>query len=242
VLVQIRPLSARSVVLSLLLGHHPPELPASVLVGAGSYFGISEPTLRVALTRMVAAQDLSRTENGYRLSPRMLERQRRQDAGLDPEGRDWDGSWETLVVTSTGRSAGDRAELRSTLHGLRLAELREGVWMRPANLARPLPAWPHGLITLLHGTPDDPLGLAARLWDLTGWVRAGETLLTEVGTATEPAQKLAVAAALVRHLRTDPALPAAMLPDDWNGDQLLTVYASYREELAETALAVTTQV
>lgn len=240
--MEIRPLSARSVVLSLLLGNHPPELPVSVLVEAGSYFGIAEPTMRVALTRMVAADDLSRTGSGYRLSPRLLDRQRRQDAALDPETRVWDGGWETLVVTSTGRSAGDRAELRATLADLRLAELREGVWMRPANLSRPLPSWPAGLITAMTSTPDQSAALAMRLWDLTAWIGQGEGLLTAVTTATEPAQKLALAAALVRHLRTDPALPAALLPEAWNGNELHAAYASYQRELAESALAVTPRI
>jgi phenylacetic acid degradation operon negative regulatory protein len=231
--VQIRPLSARSVVLSLLLGNHPPELPVSALVEAGTLFGIAEPTLRVALTRMVASGDLSRTEAGYRLSSRLLDRQRRQDAALEPAGRDWDGTWETVIVTSTGRSAGARAELRATLTDLRLAELREGVWLRPANLDRPLPAWPPALLTTMGSTPADPRSLAAALWDLPAWIRAGEDLLAAM--PGDPAHRLAVAAALVRHLRTDPALPAVLRPRDWNGERLRAAYAGYQAELAESA-------
>jgi hypothetical protein len=75
----MRPLSARSVVLSLLLGSHPPELPVSAIVVAGELFDIAEPTLRVALTRMVANGDLERTDRTYRLNSRLAERQRRQD-------------------------------------------------------------------------------------------------------------------------------------------------------------------
>src|SRR5690242_5384523 len=95
----IRPLSARSVVLSLLLGAHPPELPVSALVDAGELFEIAESTLRVALTRMVAGGDLERSDGVYRLSARMLERQRRQDEALDQPGP-WEGTWEMVVVTS----------------------------------------------------------------------------------------------------------------------------------------------
>jgi phenylacetic acid degradation operon negative regulatory protein len=116
--VQIRPLSARSVVLSLLLGAHPPELAVRDLVTVGEHFGIAEPTLRVALTRMVAAGDLDRTDATYRLSARMLERQRRQDVALEPDRVEWAGDWELVVVTSAGRSAGDRAELRASMVGL----------------------------------------------------------------------------------------------------------------------------
>lgn len=239
--MEIRPLTARSVVLSLLLGNHPPALPVSALVEAGRFFGIAEATLRVALTRMVAAGELDRTrlsgQTGYRLAGRLVERQRRQDAALDPETRAWDGSWETVVITSTGRSAAERADLRATLAELRLAELREGVWLRPANLARPLPEWPASLLTTLTSVPGDPAGLVGTLWDLPGRVATGDRLLDAMGSG-DPAYRLAVAAALVRHLRTDPALPPALLPRDWNGETLRSAYAGYRAELAGVTLRV----
>jgi len=235
----MRPLSARSVVLSLLLGAHPPEIPVSALVDAGELFGISESTLRVALTRMVAQGDLERTDGTYRLSSRLLERQRRQDAALDPSTRTWDGTWEMVVVTSAGRSASDRAELRATLTDLRLAELREGVWMRPANLVRELPAWPTGLLSQFRVTPtEDPAALAADLWNLGAWNRDGLLLLGEISGAAGGADRIAVAAAIVRHLRTDPALPAALLPADWSADALRAAYAAYQTELIETGMPV----
>lgn len=229
----MRTLSARSVVLSLLLGAHPPELPVSALVDAGELFGISDATLRVALTRMVAHGDLVRADGSYRLSPPMLERQRRQDAALDPAIA-WDGTWETVVVTSVGRSAADRAGLRTQLTELRLAELREGVWLRPANLARPLPEWPADLIATFFGTPtDDPRALAARLWDLEAWNLTGRHLLDDIAGARTAAERLTVAAAVVRHLRTDPALPTDLLPSTWVAGDLRSAYAAYQEELVE---------
>jgi phenylacetic acid degradation operon negative regulatory protein len=210
----------------------------SALVDAGEMFGISDATLRVALTRMVANGDLERTDGSYRLSPRMLDRQRRQDAALDPAGR-WDGTWETVVVTSVGRSAADRAELRARLTELRLAELREGVWLRPTNLTRPLPAWPAELITTFFGTPsEDPHALARRLWDLDGWNLAGRHLLDDIAAARSSAERLTVAAAVVRHLRTDPALPTDLLPRDWVAAELRAAYAAYQRELIETGLSI----
>lgn len=231
-----RPLSARSVVLSLLLGAHPPELPVSAIVTAGELFDIAEPTLRVALTRMVAHGDLERTDGTYRLSARMLERQRRQDAALDPAGP-WDGTWETVIVTSVGRSAADRAELRTQLTELRLGELREGVWMRPANLSRALPSWPEDLIrTFVASSTDDPGTLAVRLWDLEGWNRDARELLADIEEARTPAERLTVAAAVVRHLRHDPALPTEILPDGWLAPRLRASYAAYQVELIESGM------
>ena len=127
-------MTARSVVLSVLLGAHPAWASAAELVRLTADFDIREPTLRVALTRMVGAGDLVRSADGYRLSDRLLARQRRQDDALDPRSRRWDGTWTTLVITSVGVDARTRAALRTTLQDKRFGELREGVWMRPANL------------------------------------------------------------------------------------------------------------
>jgi phenylacetic acid degradation operon negative regulatory protein len=237
--MEVRPLSARSVVLSLLLGAHPPELSARDLVAVGEHFGIAEATLRVALTRMVANGDLERADGTYRLSARMLERQQRQDRALDPGTRPWDGAWETVVVTSGGRSAGDRADLRATLTELRLAELREGVWLRPANLERPLPTWPADLISTFRAVPDeDDAALAGRLFALTAWDERADALLHAVEVAASGAERIAVAATMVRHLRTDPALPDALLPRGWSGPALREAYAAYQRELVETGIAL----
>jgi phenylacetic acid degradation operon negative regulatory protein len=235
----IRPLSARSVVLSLLLGAHPPELAVRDLVTLATHFDIAEATLRVALTRMVSAGDLERSDATYRLSDRMLGRQRRQDVALEAGTHDWDGTWETVVVTAAGRSASERADLRSALGALRLGELREGVWLRPANLSRALPPWPADLISTFTSEPlEDPTALAARLWALDTWSAAGRSLLDAVTSARHPAERLAVAAAVVRHLRTDPALPPVLLPRTWPAGELRVAYAAYQEELIATGMAL----
>lgn len=231
VTVEIRPLGARSIVLSLLLAVHPPELTAAQLVALGEVFGVPESTLRAALTRLVAAGDLERTDGVHRIGARLQARQRLQDAALDPPYRSWDGSWETVVVVATGRAAADRAALRKEMERLRLAELREGVWTRPANLERPLPDWSTDLAVVATSRPTDVVGLVGRLWDLDGWTHTGDALLAALAEDRSPADRLAVAAALVRHLRSDPALPPSLRPPGWNGHALATAYAGYQAEL-----------
>ncbi|MFE7432316.1 PaaX family transcriptional regulator C-terminal domain-containing protein [Streptomyces tendae] len=227
----LRPLSARSVVLSLLLGTHPPELPARDLVRLVEGFGVGSSTVRAALSRMAAAGDLRRTDTGYRLSERLLERQRRQDEALRPHTRAWDGDWETLVITATGRGPAARAELRTGLTALRLAELREGVWLRPANLDRPLPAGLDGVAERLVSRPEAPAReLAARLWPLGEWADTARALLARVHRVRRPADRLAAFAAVVRHLLADPVLPAELLPADWPGTALRDAYARYQRE------------
>ena len=64
-----------AMVLSVLLGAHPAWATASELIRLTADFDIREPTLRVALTRMVGVGDLVRSADGYRLSERLLARQ-----------------------------------------------------------------------------------------------------------------------------------------------------------------------
>ncbi len=235
--VDLRPLSARSVVLSLLLGAHPPELPARDLVRGVEPFGVGGSTVRAALSRMVAAGDLRRTDTVYRLSDRLLERQRRQDDAVSPDTRAWEGDWEMAVITATGRGPAERADLRTRLTALRLAELREGVWLRPASLGRP---WPPDLDQVLQRFTTRPAvparELAASLWPLDAWAGTARALLAHVERSPGPAERFTALAAVVRHLLADPVLPPALLPADWPGPALRTAYEHHRRTLAGIAL------
>ncbi|ANI38303.1 PaaX domain-containing protein, C- domain protein [Mycolicibacterium vaccae] len=224
-------MTARSVVLSVLLGAHPAWATAAELVRLTGDFGIREPTVRVALTRMVGAGDLVRSEDGYRLSDRLLARQRRQDDALTPRRTDWDGSWTTVVITSVGTDARTRAQLRNMLQDNRFGELREGVWMRPANVAVALPDEIADRVRILSARDDDPADLAARLWDLSGWSATGHGLLAQMADAGDVPGRFVVAAAMVRHLLTDPVLPDELLPAGWPGASLRRAYEDFAAEL-----------
>ena len=233
--VDLPPLSARSVVLSLLLGTHPPELPVKELVRAVEPFGVGGSTLRAALSRMVAAGDLRRTDAVYRLSDRLLARQRRQDEAVQARTRAWDGGWEMVVITATGRGPAERADLRTRLTALRLAELREGVWLRPANLSRPLPDDLEQVAQSYTARPDLPAReLAAQLWPLDTWAATARSLLAQVAEAHRPADRFAAFAAVVRHLLADPVLPPELLPEGWPGARLRAAYAAYQGEITRS--------
>lgn len=234
----LRPLSARSVVASVLLGTHPPRLSAAALVELCGRFGITGGTTRVALSRMVAAGELAAEDGHYRLAGEgLLSRQRTQDDALDPPARSWTGGWRMAVVVSSGRSAAERIELRRALAGARFAEWREGVWLRPDNLG-PVPGrLDEAGLRWLSVTPDgDPARLAGELWDLAAWADRGAALLAagpkEPGDlVTSPPQwaadVFAAAAATLRHLRTDPLLPADLVPAGWPADALRARYSLY---------------
>lgn len=226
-------MTARSVVLSVLLGAHPAWASAAELVRLTSDFGIKETALRVALTRMVSAGDLIRSADGYRLSERLLARQRRQDDAMRPQLRPWHGYWTTLIVTSVGTDPRTRAALRSTLHNKRFGELREGVWMRPDNLELDLNSQIRARLRVMQTRDESPDELAGQLWDLPSWARTGHRLLDEMSALTDIHARFVVAAGIVRHLLTDPVLPAELLPADWPGAQLRLVYNDFAAELIE---------
>ncbi|MFI0482748.1 PaaX family transcriptional regulator C-terminal domain-containing protein [Actinomadura sp. 9N215] len=232
--LQIRPLTARSVVLSTLLGVHPPRLPARYLVRVGELFGIAEGTIRVALSRMVNSGDLVQAGGTYALTERLLERQARQDESRLPPVLPWDGVWEIAVITAERRPAADRAALRQAMSALRLAELREGTWLRPANLTRRRPDIVVRQCTFLKGRPEEePATLAAALWDLDAWAAKAHALSTALTEATAIAERFTLAAAILRHLVNDPLLPAELLPSGWPGPNLRVQYEHFESEFEQ---------
>ncbi|TXH16589.1 MAG: PaaX domain-containing protein, C- domain protein [Mycobacterium sp.] len=230
-MADLKRMTARSVVLSVLLGAHPAWASAAELVRLTSDFDIKEQTLRVALTRMVSAGDLVRSADGYRLADRLLARQRRQDAAIDPKTWPWHGDWTTAVITTIGADARTRADLRNDLLQNRFGELREGLWLRPANLAGELPEEVTANSRVLTSRDDDPAGLAAVLWDLPAWAATARRLLDEIASAADVPGRFVAAAAIVRHLLADPVLPAELLPGDWPGEHLRQAYADFAAEL-----------
>lgn len=224
-------LTARSVILSLLLGLHPASATAAELIRLTSDYAITEAAMRVALTRMVANGDLVRSPDGYRLSERLLARRLKQDEALRPPTRVWRGAWLMVVITSVGINPRTRADMRRTLYDNRLAELREGVWIRPDNLKLELPTDLEGHARILYTYDNAPAELAGMLWDLPGWAQIGRELLDDMAKACEPLEQFVAAAAIMRHLMTDPVLPDNLLPARWPGDELRTAYAEFAAEV-----------
>ena len=230
--VDVRPLTARSAILSVLLGAHPPAASGSEIVSWGLSVGISEPAIRVALSRMVGAGDLERSQGVFILAPRLVERQVRQDGALDQQVSSWDGRWLLAVTTAAGNDAATRAHLRRQMVLARFGELREGVWMRPTNIDwQPSAELAPRLEVMTADPGSPPAELAARLFDLDGWASRGDALAAAFAAAPEMGDRLAVAAAIVRHLTADPLLPGVMLPEDWPAERVRADYRALRADL-----------
>ncbi len=234
-----RPLTARSVVASTLLGVRPSRLPGRSLVASAALFGIAEGTVRTALSRMVAAGELVVDDGAYELAGPFLARRERQDESRAGADAGWTGDWELAVVEGERRSASDRAQLRAAMRALRRAELREGVWLRPANLAPDrLPdaqAVAAAQCRTFTARPDDDAEeVVSRLWDLAGWAgeaRRLDDLLAahehKLDDPTELAPGFLLSARVLRHFQADPLLPAALVPADWPGIDLRSTYERY---------------
>lgn len=242
-----RPLTARSVLLSALLGEDPPRLAARRLVRLAGLFGINDNQARVALSRMARRGEVRADEDGtYALAGRHLQRAARLQSGRSASTGAYDGRWVVVVLPGGGESPARRKERRASLRAARLGELRESVWVRPANLAVELDASVAGTATRFSAVPaEDPGALAHRVFDLEGWARRARTLLATLAK-DQAAHSLAAGfeldAEVLRHLQRDPLVPASLLAADWPGPELRDAYeafhARYRERLAEAHRAV----
>ncbi|MGV8873853.1 MAG: PaaX family transcriptional regulator C-terminal domain-containing protein [Rhodococcus sp. (in: high G+C Gram-positive bacteria)] len=232
----VRKLTARSAILSALLGAHPAEASAAGILTLATKLGLRQSAVRVALTRLVAAGDLDRSEGMYRLSARLISRQRRQDFALQHEASTWDGSWRLAIVTTGAEDSTDRAALRTALRAAKFGEVREGVWGRPNNIPTTVRADASERLSLFIAVPEgNSAQLVEHAFAPQDWALVAEELTRMMREASALVERFEIAAAIVRHILDDPLLPLDVLPADWPGDGIRETYESFRAEL--TALA-----
>lgn len=250
-----RPVTARDVLATALLGAREPSLPVSHLVAVASLFGISPGAARTCLWRMASSGDLTTTDKAtYALAGRLLERRRRvDDAARTAHGatRQWDGTWEVAVVSLDRRGAMDRHDLRKAAAALRLAEIREGVWARPDNLdpqRRPesRAVLDEQCIKFQGAEANIPAETARTLFHLDGWADGARRLLAALEAEFDAAPfddgdisatlsyHFTLSIAAVHQLELDPLLPAALLPDDWPAEHLRVRYRAFDELFQRT--------
>jgi phenylacetic acid degradation operon negative regulatory protein len=244
-LIDSRPLSARSVLASALLGSDRGRLTVAELVAVASLFGISPGAARTCLWRMVSTGELTADDGSYALAGRLSERRERVDEAAridDAAARRWDGTWELAIVSLERRSATDRLELRKAATALHLAELREGVWVRPDNLdPQRFPSLTAVLdrqCTRFHGAATDIAAAHVRsLFSLDEWAEDAWALIDAMDAALDADQRddstesftyeFALSIAVVRHLQLDPLLPVELTGDRWPGHALRGGYRRF---------------
>jgi phenylacetic acid degradation operon negative regulatory protein len=236
-----RPFSARSLIASVLLGTHPPRLRGRLMVSLAEPFGLTAGAVRTAMSRMVTAGELVVEGGNYSLAGRLLDRQVSQDSSRQLVPRAWSGQWDVAIVVATGRSQHERVEVRRAFSALKLAERREGVWMRPANLPpgslptaeRLIDNYAERYVACPHR---DPVSLVADLWDLDAWQERTDELRRHMGAIVDRlesgdeealASGFVTAAAVLRHLVADPMLPSELTPARWSPAELRSEYERY---------------
>jgi phenylacetic acid degradation operon negative regulatory protein len=246
-LIGERPLTARSVLASTLLGADEPRLPVAVLVAAASLFGISAGAARTCLWRMVSDGELISDDGMYALAGRLLERRHRVDDAAradDAVVGPWDRTWEIAVVSLERRPAADRLELRKAARALHLAEIREGVWIRPDNLAPDRLPTSRAVLDQqcvhFHSAASDIAPETVRtMFSLDRWAQDARRLTAAMGdelvstaaelddVSTTLTYQFALSISIVRHLQADPLLPAALLPERWPAKELRATYRRF---------------
>ena len=204
-----------------------------------SLFGISDGAARTCLWRMVSNGELTSEDGFYALAGGLLERRQRVDeASGVAVTQAWDGTWELAVVSLERRSAADRLALRKAATALHLAELREGVWIRPDNLDPDrLPGQRAVLdqqcVHFHNAATNIPVETVSSLFNLDDWAadarRLTRAVRDEADAAEDFAYWFALSVAVVRHLQLDPLLPAEFIDEHWPGQELRGAYRRFDE-------------
>lgn len=213
---------------------------SAVLVRVLVELGVRPDATRAALSRLARRGLLEGRRTGrrtaYRLAPALADaaaRQGRRLLAFGAEAVPWDGTWTCVAFSVPDADGHLRARLRARLRALGLGPLYDGLWITPHA---PLPALDRCLadlgvpsVTVLRATEvDRPTGTAmVDAWDLVALRRRYDTLTERASSvptqvdegAATPAEALVVRTDLMRRWRAavmaDPALPDALLPDDW---------------------------
>ena len=223
-------LTARSVLASALLGVDPPELPVSYLVRLSGLFDVNENRARVALSRMVAAERSPRTERAITACRGTCSIASVARWPARPDGRGpGAGTGTSWWSPRTGSPPEVRNRRRRSLSLARLAELREGVWLRPDNLDLVLPEEVDLDVLHLRSRVDDDAALMRRLWEPERRAAGADELITLLDRHppndwADLAPCFEIGAAVVRHFQADPLLPRQLLPASWPGERLRRTY------------------
>ncbi|KQT31393.1 hypothetical protein ASG29_15755 [Sphingomonas sp. Leaf412] len=228
------PLSARAVALAFLSTTRAPMRTAA-LIRRAEICDVDGAAVRMALGRLVRDGVVEQPARGlYAIGARgqAVNRLARGWAQAEARVRDWHGRWIVVAVDHLGR--GDRRALRLRERALRLTGLvraDSGLWVRPDNLALPLPDLAAQLCALglepgapVLGdvaVPDHAAAAWRALWPgeeiadgYRHWIAqiaASEARLPGLSATQAARETLLLGQSVIRAINLDPLLPAAMV-------------------------------
>ena len=181
---------------------------------------------------MVADGELVAVGGGqFELGTAMLDRQQRLDVGREGRQEPWTGEWWTAIVLADRRGLAERRLFRAEMTKRLMGELRPDVWLRPANVARPVV---NGDVMVVKGLIDrDPATIANTLWDLDDLAATARMLSVEANAVTGSLatddrtvlpRSFIVSVAVARFLAVEPQLPTEIVGGEWPVDELRELY------------------
>ena len=226
--------TAKSLVLDLLSTLGGRTMPVSALVAAGTLFEVGEPTLRVAVARLLSAGRIERDERGrYRLGPgaAAIDRRIQSWRRLEELTRPWEGAWAGVHLGGNA-SRGDRRRSLKALELLGFREFAPGLRIRPDNLNGGVGALRRELLDLglEAGAPvfridelaSEDEATARALWEELDLASGYERSLADLAESERMIDQLAEGDAMVetyllggrvlRQLVLDPVLPEPLAP------------------------------
>ena len=230
--------------------------------------GVSSQAARSTLSRMSRQGWLKARRKGrnslYALTPKgqhLL--QEGAQRIFEPRRQDWDRQWRVVVYSLPEKKRDLREALRRRLSWLGFGPLGPGTWVSPHDRQLELESLLDDLKVrryvqcfvgqwLSNLSNDD---LVERCWNLAAlnrqyaaFLRKWEPELRSCETRQSSSNSLTPSECFVRRFwivheysifpRSDPNLPADLLPDNWLGDEAARVFREYRQLLNDRANAL----
>ncbi|NWN91791.1 transcriptional regulator [Marinobacter adhaerens] len=254
-------LTGNQLVLDLLATHPNHELSVSSLCQAGAIVGLTEQTVRVALSRLVKERTVTSPTRGYYAwnpTSNSLFLDVENWISKERRSKPWHGSW--VGVQDSGVYRRNKKQWRAHERALKIRgfeQLFEGLSVRPDNLIGGVGSLRKdlqslGLATEAHvfgvcnlSEPDEKAARA--LWDKEAMLRDYKRLINQVSKQldrleslppeTAAAESLIFGRSVIRQIIRDPLLPEELLP----GKQRLKLI-SLMQEYQTVAIKIWLQV
>lgn len=231
------------------------RVPLRALTQLLDVFGVGESTSRVVLSRMRREGWFTTCRDGRQTSYALTSRSARMlDEGrariFDRGHDDWDGTWRMVIYAVPEQSRGERDRVRRTLAWHGFGPLAAATWISPHPRLEVVREALAGLaatrIDLLESrslSREADREMALRCWDLDGLGRyyveligayerlpGAASLASLSGPETLRRQVELVASYRALPFR-DPDLPAALLPEGWQGRRAHALFTAAHDAL-----------
>jgi phenylacetic acid degradation operon negative regulatory protein len=245
--------------------HRGGEIGIGSLIKLLSNFGLSENSIRSAVSRMCRAGILkvrrNRSRSYYSLSDEGLSLMSKGERRIFERKRTgWNGLWNIVVyyIPEENREARDR--LRRELAWMGFGPLTTATWISPHDLtdevielAEKLKVKPYiQIFQTRDRDSNDPAGIVSRCWDLKKiherydrFIKEYRSRMEAYRKRTEGGEDIPQSEYFVERFKLiddyrrlpylDPDLPEELLPDNWLRSEAVDIFGQYHAMLTEKA-------